>query len=177
MAIACASGDIELTVLAKRQVGTLWDDVEGKFYPRLFNNGLDGTYLWRTVQIWRAIDTTLRAIGKAEGRPGLIAVHGSTIIALKVFQDPSMAGFRDYKNDISTLIGQATALAVSVHTCLCEVIAKNYPDAYPQSLFKNTEKCRLIIDDLDLSPNMIEAVSVQSRQMIPRDVNGQTRMF
>lgn len=65
VAQACMSGDTRMIVTAKKAIGLLYDP-KGEFYPRLFNSGLSGIQLYRSVQIYDELNNILHASERAE---------------------------------------------------------------------------------------------------------------
>lgn len=65
VAQACISGDTRMIVTAKKAIGLLYDP-KGEFYPRLFNSGLSGIQLYRSVQIYDELNNILHASERAE---------------------------------------------------------------------------------------------------------------
>jgi len=107
----------------------------------LFNSGLTGLRLWRTVELLRIIDEELRTAG-ATGKPRTVAIHGNRFLAHQVLRrlkldrldDPvlSMDQFRlDARNLVPVLLGKT-----------CKAIESLYSNAYVQALFKNVSKCK-----------------------------------
>lgn len=145
VALACAHHDVTLAVLAKREVGVLWDDIQSDRgrYRSLFNENLEATHLWRAVKILRTVDDALKNTQTVECRP--IAVHGNRLIAHLVFQDPEIKKFRDMRIDESQLLARAEAVAREVLPIVSTHINDNWPDSYPQPTFKNATKCRAIV--------------------------------
>lgn len=147
VALACASDDVTLAVLAKREVGLLWDDIQNENgrYRSLFNESLEATHLWRAVKIMRTIEKRLKAIANSSGAYWPIAVHGNRLIAHIVFQDPEIKAFRDHDISIPSLEKRASIVAESVLAQISLFVDQNWPDSYPQPTFKNLTKCRAIV--------------------------------
>lgn len=60
-AVACSLEDIDNTVLAKREVGKLWDNIMQSPYTNIINEGLTGTKAWRCVLIMRHIAALIKS--------------------------------------------------------------------------------------------------------------------
>jgi hypothetical protein len=153
VALACAIGDVYISVLAKRNVGYFWDDIDGELYKKIFNNELEASHLLRAVKILRAIDRGLSPIqSNVEDPDRLVAIHGNRVVAQKVFQDLELRAFRDPNRECEALERKAELLAIQILRKMSAIVLEQFRTSYPQSLFKNTEKCKQI--DLELSKNL-----------------------
>ncbi len=89
-AVACASGNVNLVVQLKREIGKLWENIEKAPYKELFNASVSGMYIWRCVRAQRRIDTALDTVIKAKqllyGRDYSVAIHGNRMAAALVFE-------------------------------------------------------------------------------------------
>ena len=68
VALACANDDISLALLAKREVGKLYEDINGPPYTRIFNSSTSALIMWRAVQVLRSVDTYLKE-AQSNGSP------------------------------------------------------------------------------------------------------------
>ena len=76
VALACSSPDISLALLAKREIGKLYEDINSAPYTALFNGATSAQLMWRAVQIMRLVDSCLKDMQvSAEGKARLIAIH------------------------------------------------------------------------------------------------------
>ena len=96
IALACADSDVTLAVLAKREVGRLWENIDAPPYTTLFNDDTSALAVWRAVEIMRTIEATLKGLIETEPPRGdMVAVHGNRLILHCVFMNPKVKGFRD----------------------------------------------------------------------------------
>lgn len=149
VALACSRSDVGLAVIAKREIGRLWDDIEKAPYKLLFNNGLSGLRLWRLVELLRAIDASLKQEQDVRiGRPRQVAVHGNRFIARQVFGRLDLSALDDPDLDFEPLRQQAGQLVSSAVTETETTVTALFPTSYIQSLFKNASKCLAVHDTL-----------------------------
>lgn len=149
VALACSRPEIALAVLAKREIGRLWDDIEKPPYKLLFNNSLSGLRLWRLVELLRAIDAALKQEQDVRvGRPRQVAVHGNRFIARQVFGRLDLTGLDDPDLDFEPLRHRAGQLVTSSVTETEATVTSLFPTSYIQSLFKNASKCLAVHDML-----------------------------
>jgi hypothetical protein len=140
VALAC-SRDVALAVLAKREVGKLWENIEKAPYKLLFNPSLSGLRLWRTVELLRIVDEELRA-AQERGKPRTVAVHGNRFIAHQVLRRLKLEMLDDPAGSIDLLKVEARGLVSPLVASTCRTIEALYPNAYVQALFKNATKCK-----------------------------------
>jgi hypothetical protein len=149
VSLACAQSDAGLAVQAKREVSALYDDITKAPYTVIFNTSTTAQKLWRSVEIMRAVDSTLKAFQLSlEGKDRLIAIDGNRFALHVVFQKLESATLTDPKSDLE----QAKAgLPVLTTRVLIDMIAKVtalFPAAYPANLFKNQTKCKELAKSL-----------------------------
>lgn len=143
VALACADTDVTLAVQAKREIGRLWDDIEAAPYTTLFNDDTTAVVLWKTVEIMRLVDATLKNLSKSQKpRADMIAIHGNRLILHRVFMDSSIRSFRRSDIDIDSLKSSVGSATERAFLSLCDHLESKYPNAYLASLFKNQSKCR-----------------------------------
>ncbi len=148
-ALACATGETNYAVQAKREIGKFYEDLTKGFYKKLFNPSITGFHIYNVVRIVRVIEENLEneihKLPKKSGRKYGILVHGNRIIELLVIsklhlslevKDPSF--ILDKK-----LIGDTTIICIEK---LCSVIEDKYKDSMLGTLFKNSSKCKRIVE-------------------------------
>lgn len=146
VALACAQGNLGLSVQAKREVGKLWEDINRPPYKLLFNASVTASRLWRCVEILRAVENTLKKKqAKLEGRERMVAVHGNRLILHEVFKGLPVDKFDDVNFDLVNAQKKAMTLAAAMLKTAIRVVAKKFPNAYLNSLFKNQSKCEEIV--------------------------------
>ncbi|MBF4633473.1 AIPR family protein [Agreia pratensis] len=150
VALACADRDSDYAVQAKREVGRLWVGAEapqpGTQYRHLFNGQLSETRLWRVVQCLRIIDESIAtARAQLDGRSSLIGIHGNRIIAHLAFQVFGPATLAADETKFKAELQGLPDLVSRVYSATVDVIARDFPENYLASLFKNATRCREIV--------------------------------
>lgn len=141
VALACAQKDVSAAVLAKREIGKLWDDIAKAPYKQLFNASLQGPMLWELVRTLRAIDVALQLEAKkSAGRDNLICVHGNRFIQWLSMQRIAALGALGSP----TAPGVIEKIASDAARQTVDAYKAKYPDSYPASLFKNLKKCQAL---------------------------------
>lgn len=148
--IACSLPNVDNSVLAKREVGKLWEDITQKPYIEIITQSLSATQILRTVQINRETIKILKTKEKSSvGRNKSHYIHSNRfslhIILAKInpqiLYDPHF-NFVEYKkndleNFISTTIEEVKTTA-----------DKLYKSSLVHQIYRNYTKCRDIKNTL-----------------------------
>jgi hypothetical protein len=150
IALACGHPDLALTVTAKREISRLWEDIHKPPYTLLFTDRLSVLKLWRSVEIARAVDATLKALqDEAEGRTRLILVHGNRFVLYRVFRRLSDHNLDDPDLNFLGVLETIPALTSEISGALVALVERQYSNNYPGSLFKNETLQRGLCSILD----------------------------
>lgn len=150
IALACADSNVELAVQAKREIGKLWENTEKPPYRLLFNSKLTAMRLWRSVEIFRAVEDRLKILQPlSEGRERLIAIHGNRFILHKVFRTLPIERLDDPSIDLNNIKKHAYECTDKVLLKLIESVNSDFPNSYPANLFKNKSKCLKLSQVMD----------------------------
>jgi hypothetical protein len=143
ISLACASG-INETVLVKREISRLWEDTSRVPYKTLFNPKITGSHTWIAVELMRWVDQELELARQTyDGRDRLVVVHGNRLVLWAIMQHLKLADVKAAENFKSPFLKEKIPPLVSrCVQSLVKLVADNFPDAYPQPLFKNQTKCR-----------------------------------
>lgn len=145
-AAACLASalSLDLTVRAKRELGSLWSDIKKEPYTLIFNDNLTVDYLWRVVTVARSVEDCLNNPANIGGifRGRLIGTHGNRMILFRVFADPDVK--RSMQRDLSDLCRVANDVALRELHRISAYIRNTDPNGYPQMFFKNFEKCKIL---------------------------------
>ena len=157
--LACSNPDISLALLAKREIGKLYEDIHSAPYTILFNGSTSAQVMWRAVHITRVVDNCLKDMQlSTEGKMRLIAIHFNRFILHLVFRNIGRLDMPDdewHKLDLDT-INRATKDILQKTT---DTVVELYPTAYPGSLFKNATKSKSIAVKVNTPPENRKGVS------------------
>ena len=148
VALACCSGQSNLAVQAKREIGKFYEDLSKGIYKTIFNTDTTGAYVYNCVGINRFIDTIvadkITALPKKSGRFYGLLVHGNRIITLITIKrlgcDQALKNPK-FKIDEEKL-RTSTEETVQI---VFHYLEKEYSDNMLGTLFKNATKCRDIV--------------------------------
>lgn len=141
IALACASPDLALSTLAKREIGRLWEDTTKAPYKALFNPSISGLKVWQHVRILRMIDKAIQEkLSSLTGRDTGFLIHGNRYIAYQVFQRLGVAFVDGLSADSPDHQERVNELLNAVYSNLVVQANSLYPQAYLAQLFKNQKK-------------------------------------
>ena len=141
--LACANPDINYCMTAKREIGKIYEDVNGPPYTVLFNSGLAALKMWRSVEILRRVDLFLKdAQANKEGKERLIAIHGNRLVLYLVFKALGEGVFDAENADAE--MNRIPPIATDALNKLTREILTSHASSYAGNLFKNIAKCKLI---------------------------------
>jgi hypothetical protein len=154
VALACASPDINLCMIVKREIGKIYENVEGPPYISIFNPSLSAQKMWFAVQILRDVEKALKLIqATTDGKERLIAIHGNRLILHLVFRSLGEAALQGDIMD-PAIEAQISALTKGSYERVMAEVSHSYSSAYPASLFKNVTKCRAIANAVKIAENL-----------------------
>ncbi len=144
ISLACASGQVSLTVQAKRELGKFYENLAKGIYKQIFNPSTTGRYLFNCIQINREverlialkIDTLDRRSGKEYG----ILVHGNRMISSFVFQKIKLSNSDILNIENLNLDQYFQEVLIKITTA----INSNFADNFLATLFKNKTKCDIL---------------------------------
>lgn len=145
VALACAASDLKWSVMAKGQVGALWEDINRAPYKVLFNKSTTSETVWRTVLVLRAVEKRLDLESrKSNGTRMQVAIHGNRFILRQVFRLLRGKGANHAHTEIEDITSR---LLDEVEKAATEML----PNVYLAWTFKNVGKCQQIEQYLDQS--------------------------
>ncbi len=162
IALACQNDDITLSVLAKRELGKLWEDITREPYTLVFNPSTTGLQLWRAVKVLRLVNTILKSKEKSTrpGRERSFYVHANRFILHLLFRmiptEMMLNPSSDFDKYVSEkLPGIINKLVVDSRSRM----EKLYPEpSLVHQVFRNFTKCKEIKSKV-LTPRYIKAIA------------------
>lgn len=151
VAVACSLEDSSLAVLAKRELGRFWIDLDKAPYKKLFNPQTAALQIFHAVLVQRLIESKLaqaiRSLEKRSGKRYGVLVHGNRLIAsiifarLKIPQKLSDAKFSasSYELDVEKELAQAVDLITTE-------LSQRFADSFPAVVFKNPTKSKALFE-------------------------------
>lgn len=149
IALACASGQVSLSVQAKRELGKFYEDLSKGIYKQIFNGGTSGRYVYNSIAINREIEKLIHerisSLTKKSGKEYGVLVHGNRMLATLVFKKlkPSSSEI------LNVELLKISPLFTQLKEKMVKVISRDYADNFLATLFKNKGKCDLLEADID----------------------------
>ncbi|MCY0090507.1 MULTISPECIES: AIPR family protein [Bacillus amyloliquefaciens group] len=144
--------DIEATILVKRELGSIFADIDSPAYKKLFNDSVTSYYIWNCVKIERIIADKLE-LKKAESPVGerlAILLYGKEIVSKLVFDSLGKELIPKDSTDLSRL-SQSVNFEEIIEQILSRMVLKvRNVDKTPSNIFKNKRLMRDIYEDVKI---------------------------
>jgi len=151
VALACATGESNLAVLAKREIGRFWVDLDKAPYKKLFNPSVSSLYIYHCVLFHRIVERRIaelvKSLEKRSGKKYGVLVHGNRFIAAAVFRrqklspklgEPSLEPGKHY--DV------LKPIVDHVVDVLTKEVGTRHADNFLAVVFKNPTKSKVLFD-------------------------------
>ncbi|MEQ8584329.1 MAG: AIPR family protein [Marinoscillum sp.] len=144
ISLACLYTDADLSIYAKREISRLWDDTKRAPYRLIFNENLTASKLYKSVLIFRRIETQLKeSMWGNNDIQSLILVHGIYLIAHLVFQELDKNLINNPKRvindeELKTIDDKVSSKKDKVLKSFQQL----YPGKFPPTVFKNANYVR-----------------------------------
>lgn len=143
---ACKHNEISFATRVKDKISALWENIEKPPYKTLFNTSVNGSDLWKLVQILRIVDNKLsEEQKKRDGRERLFAVHSNRLILHLVYKALSDNFFSSSSDLTSSQINEIEEITLNFLESIMSETSDLYPNSYPANTFRNVTKCQEII--------------------------------
>lgn len=140
IALACNQPSPALAVLAKREVGRLWDDISKAPYRNLFNTTTNYLRVWRSVQVMRTVGELLDSYETlADSQYKGIAIHGNRLILHLIFRQLDLTDVDVPDFDWSAVQKRIGDVFLPTVAAVIAVKEAGFP-GYAAPLFKNSTK-------------------------------------
>ncbi len=152
IALACENPDIGLSVIAKSNVGKLWENIEGVPYKLIFNSGTTSLKLWRSVEIMRILEKKLDVLRVSNDRKiQLISFHSNRFILHKIFSilRAGKVDLNSPKVDFESLKDQIISKIQDIFDSVYKQFYILFPDKYPANVFKSKTRCEELIVEVN----------------------------
>jgi len=124
----------------------LWENIEKTPYKTLFNTSVNGSDLWKLVQILREVDDKLsEEQKKRDGRERLFAVHSNRLILHLVYKILPDIFFNSSSDLTSAQVNEIKDITSKFLENIISETITLYPNSYPANTFRNVTKCQEII--------------------------------
>lgn len=156
-ALACATGDASMAVIAKTAVGRFFADIRRAPYKTIFNSSLTGARAFNAVLFQREIDKLIdnrrKALERKSGSNFGVLVHRNRVLSAAIFRtfNPDLDQIIDtFKQslDLDSLSSTFDRLVDS----FVAVVDRDYQNKFLAVLFKSPTKSKILMESaLDLA--------------------------
>jgi hypothetical protein len=149
VSIGCYNKDVAISVLIKRAVGSIFEDVSKPPYKTIFNTSTNAYLLWNTVSVSRIFDKyNFLYQQNNNGLKKLVSVHGNRFLLHLIFAELD-TDYNFSKEYIDVNEKRINELIVKYIDLIETAKMELYPDAYPANVFKNATRCKEIKKYID----------------------------
>jgi hypothetical protein len=146
---ACKQNEVSFATRAKDKISALWENIEKAPYKTLFNRSVNGSELWKLVQILRVVDHKLSEEQKQrDGRERLFAIHSNRLILHLVYKALPDNFFSISSDFTSAQIDEIQTMTSKLLGSIITKTSNLYPNSYPANTFRNVTKCQEIIEKI-----------------------------
>lgn len=146
--------DVDQAALAKREIGKIWEKLDGKNYTSLFNHNTDAKHLWKLVKLTRKISPFIEKAASAYGGRGTgYSVHGNIFIAMQIYSRLDLRQYFDDDYDEDEFEKTLALVTKKVLGAVYYIGEKDYEGSYLAHLFRNAGKCKAIALKIDETIN------------------------
>ena len=171
IAMACSRPALKFAMAVKREISSVWEDIESNTYKTLFNPSVSGRKLWGFVQIQRVIDLSIVQANKTLNDYGQKCTqHGNRFIAHEVFK--RLRVNVEDANSLEQALHDAKIITEKIAQRLPDITEKIFPNLYLGNIFKSFDKCTALSNamltslDESISDNDNEELGDLFSQMI-----------
>lgn len=143
IAVACSLSNIDFAVMAKREVGLLWNDTKQAPYTLIINENLTATKAWRCIQVMRRLNAYIKKESKHNtGRKRLCLIHSNRFV-LHIILNKIVTKLEDENMNFSAYLEQTLDLEIqNVERKLFKLVERYYKLSLVHQVFRNYTKCR-----------------------------------
>ncbi|NPV03004.1 MAG: AIPR family protein [Brevinematales bacterium] len=145
-ALACEYSEVDYTVIAKREIGKLWENIEKKPYIDLINSKLSAIKIIRCIAIFREINKILKEKElRSTGRLKSHYIHSNRFVLHMVFQIINKEIINDPLYDFNSFKTKFLPnIAVEIIEKTHNIVEEIYQSSLIHQLYRNLKKCKEI---------------------------------
>lgn len=133
-------GDISLIATAKREIGKIWDDIGKAPYKILFNSSNNAYYVKHIVELFSAIQDSIRTAAGGNSRKIQYTVHGNVFVAAQCLKKINKDKIKTDGYGKLTALEQVRINAPQIFDQIYSRLEGKYPGSYLAHLFRNAAK-------------------------------------
>ena len=128
------------STIIKREIGSIYDDLNKYPYKEIFNNKLEVDLLWKNVKIYRVCEEFIKEkIKQYASKKKLILVHGNRFILHVLYR--ILINKYDYNGNYVPESKLISNIIDSIVEVVDNKATEILGDTYIANIFKNNNKC------------------------------------
>lgn len=155
IAVACSLSNVNYTVLAKREVGKLWENIGSAPYIDIVNDRLTAVKAWRCIEIMNRLSSYIKEKSKSiSGRERMCLIHSNRFALHLILNQINPQILLDPNYDFNTFCtNDLLPLIESTEEKIFSIVEERYSQSLVHQVFRNYTKCRDIKDKATGSVN------------------------
>lgn len=144
IAVACSLSNIDYSVLAKREVGKLWEDINSAPYTDIVNDRLSAIKAWRCISIMNRMALYIKEKSKSiSGRERMCLIHSNRFTLHLILNHINPQILLDANYDFNTFCkDELPSLIESTERRIFSIVEEHYSQSLVHQVFRNYTKCR-----------------------------------
>lgn len=143
VAVACSLSNVDFAVMAKREVGLLWNDTKQEPYTLIINENLTAIKAWRCIQVMRKLNAYIKIESKQKtGRERICIIHSNRFV-LHIILNKIAAKLEDENQNFNDYLEQTFNSEIkSIEKKVINLVEKKFKSSLIHQVFRNFTKCR-----------------------------------
>ena len=143
IATACSLSNIDFAVMAKREVGLLWNNTKQEPYTLIVNEDLTAIKAWRCIQVMRKVNAYIKTnLKKETGRKRICLIHSNRFV-LHIILNRIVTKLEDENQNFDAYLEQTLDSEIEdVEARLFNLVEKKFKSSLIHQVFRNFTKCR-----------------------------------
>lgn len=144
VAVACSLKDVDYSILAKREVGKLWENISSTPYTDIINDKLSAVKAWRCISIMNRLTLYIKERSKSvTGRKRMCLIHSNRFALHLILNYIKPQILLDANYDFAAFyINNLSPLIESVEERIFSIVEEHYSQSLVHQVFRNFTKCR-----------------------------------
>lgn len=143
-AVACSLKDVDLSVLAKREVGKLWENINATPYTDIINENLSATKAWRCIVIMNHLGAYIKEKSKLlSGRERMCLIHSNRFILHMILNNIDLNNLMNPQYDFEDFCSrELDSIIDGYESRVFLLMEKLYKQSLVHQIFRNSTKCK-----------------------------------
>ena len=152
VAVACSLKDVDYSILAKREVGKLWENINSTPYTDIINDKLSAVKAWRCIAIMNRLTLYIKERSKSvSGRKRMCLIHSNRFALHLILNHIKPQILLDANYDFTTFCNNdLPSLVESIEERIFSIVEEHYSQSLVHQIFRNFTKCRDIKDKITI---------------------------